>query len=185
MKVVETPLEGAVELQPKVFGDDRGYFMETWNQSRFAEAGLPFQFVQANVSRSARGVLRGMHYQFPNPQGKLVWVLEGQVFDVAVDIRKGSPQFGQWHGVMLDAEKKNQFYVPAGFAHGFCVLSESALFSYLCTTEYDADADASIAWDDPEIGVKWPISTPSLSAKDAAAPPLAAIPADRLPAIAP
>lgn len=183
MKVVETPLEGAVELQPQVFGDERGFFMETWNQSRFAEMGMPHSFVQANVSRSAQGVLRGLHYQYPNPQGKLVWVLEGQVFDVAVDIRRGSAQFGQWHGVILDAEKKNQFYVPAGFAHGFCVLSDSALFSYLCTTEYDASADASIAWDDPDIGVEWPIPAPTLSAKDTNAPRLADIPAARLPAV--
>lgn len=185
MKVLETPLAGAVELQPQVFGDERGFFMEAWNQSRFAEIGLPHQFVQANVSRSAKGVLRGLHYQYPNPQGKLVWVLEGQVYDVAVDIRRGSPQFGQWHGVVLDAEKKNQFYVPAGFAHGFCVLSEAALFTYLCTTEYDADADATIAWDDPGIGVRWPIAEPTLSQKDSVAPRLAEIAEGRLPAFDP
>ncbi len=170
-----------MELQPDFFADERGFFMEAWNQNRYAEAGLTEPFRQVNFSQSDHGVLRGLHYQMPAPQGKLVWVLERAVYDVAVDIRVGSPQFGKWHGVHLDATSRNQFYVPPGFAHGFCVLSEKALFAYLCTTEYDAGGDAGLAWDDPDIGVNWPVSNPTLSAKDSNAPRLRDIPAERLP----
>lgn len=181
MKVSPTPLDGAVELHPDYFADERGYFMEAWNQERYARAGIDVSFRQTNISQSSRGVLRGLHYQLPAPQGKLVWVLEGAVYDVAVDIRVGSPQFGQWHGVKLDAAVRNQFYVPAGFAHGFCVLSEKALFAYMCTTEYNASGDSGLAWDDPDVGIDWPVSAPVLSSKDSQALRLRDIPAERLP----
>ena len=168
-------------FEPTRHGDQRGFFIEIWNQKRYAEAGLDKQFVQSNASRSQRGVLRGLHFQNPGPQGKLVYVLEGSVFDVAVDIRPNSPGYGQWVGENLSAENCKQLYIPPGFAHGFCVTSESALFCYLCTTPYDAEADAAIRWDDPAIGIAWPVANPSLSAKDAAAPLLAQIDPDRLP----
>ncbi|MEN5059245.1 dTDP-4-dehydrorhamnose 3,5-epimerase [Luteimonas sp. TWI1416] len=181
MKIIETKLPGAVVLEPAVFGDARGFFFETWNAARFGQHGLPTTFVQSNVSSSAKGVLRGLHYQWPRPQGKLVSVLQGEVFDVAVDIRRGSPTFGQWDGVLLSAENKRQFWIPEGFAHGFAVLSETALFSYLCTDIYVKEADAGVRWDDPQIGVEWPIDAPLLSDKDAQAPLLADIAQDRLP----
>lgn len=184
MKVVETRLPGCVIIEPAVFGDERGFFFETWNAERFGERGLPTTFVQSNVSSSSRSVLRGLHYQWPNPQGKLVSVLEGEVYDVAVDIRRGSPTFGQWEAVMLSAENKRQFWIPEGFAHGFAVVSERAVFSYLCTAVYDKVADAGVRWDDPAIGVDWPISEPQLSAKDEAAPLLADIAPERLPTFA-
>lgn len=185
MKIIETRLPGCVVIEPAVFGDERGFFFETWNAARFGEHGLPTEFVQSNVSSSSRGVLRGLHYQWPNPQGKLVSVLEGEVYDVAVDIRRGSPTFGQWEAVMLSAENKRQFWIPEGFAHGFAVVSERAIFSYLCTAVYDRAADASVRWDDPAIGVGWPVSDPQLSAKDAVAPLLADIAPDRLPTFMP
>lgn len=181
MKVIETSLPGCVIIEPAVFGDDRGFFFETWNADRYGEHGLPTKFVQSNVSASARGVLRGLHYQWPNPQGKLVSVLEGEVYDVAVDIRRGSPHFGRWSAVILSAENKRQFWIPEGFAHGFAVLSERAIFSYLCTSQYDKAADAGVRWDDAKIGIDWPISEPLLSDKDAKAPFLEDVSADRLP----
>ncbi|WP_454831911.1 dTDP-4-dehydrorhamnose 3,5-epimerase [Pseudoxanthomonas wuyuanensis] len=181
MKIVETKLPGCVVIEPAVFGDDRGFFFETWNADRYGQHGLPTRFVQSNVSSSARGVLRGLHYQWPNPQGKLVSVLEGEVYDVAVDIRRGSPHFGQWAAVVLSAANKRQFWIPEGFAHGFAVLSERAIFSYLCTAQYDRAADAGVRWDDASIGVDWPVSEPLLSDKDAKAPLLADVPGDRLP----
>lgn len=184
MKIVETVLPGCRVIEPAVFGDARGFFFETWNAERFGQHGLPTRFVQSNVSSSAKGVLRGLHYQWPRPQGKLVSVLEGEVFDVAVDIRRGSPTFGQWEGVMLSAENKRQFWIPEGFAHGFAVLSDIAVFSYLCTDVYVKEADAGIRWDDPAIGVAWPINAPLLSGKDTAAPRLADIDEARLPVFA-
>ena len=185
MKVIETKLPGCVVIEPAVFGDARGYFFETWNAERFAALGLPDRFVQSNVSTSAQGVLRGLHYQWPRPQGKLVSVLEGEVYDVAVDIRRGSPTFGQWEAVVLSAENKKQFWIPEGFAHGFAVLSERALFSYMCTNVYDKTADAGVRWDDPAIGIDWPIGSPNLSDKDAAASLLAEVPQARLPVYTP
>ncbi len=185
MKIVETRLPGCVVIEPAVFGDDRGFFFETWNAERFGQHGLPTKFVQSNVSSSSRGVLRGLHYQWPNPQGKLVSVLEGEVYDVAVDIRQGSPTFGQWAAVVLSAENKRQFWIPEGFAHGFAVLSERAIFSYLCTAQYNKAADAGVRWNDPVIGVDWPVKAPLLSAKDDAAPLLADIAPERLPLYAP
>ena len=181
MKVVETKLPGCVAIEPDVFGDVRGFFYESYNADKFKAAGLDLRFVQANVSRSARGVLRGLHYQWPNPQGKLVSVVEGEVFDVAVDIRRGSPTFGQWAGVMLTAENHRHFWVPEGFAHGFVVLSEFATFAYQCTALYDAKADAGVRWNDAAIAIDWPVSAPLLSGKDEKAPLLADIAPERLP----
>lgn len=185
MKLIETKLPGCVVIEPKVFGDERGFFYESWNRQRYAEQGLDLQFVQGNVSRSACGVLRGLHYQWPNPQGKLVSVLEGEVFDVAVDIRRGSPTFGQSVAVVLSAENKRQLWVPEGFAHGFVTVSEHALFTYQCTAAYDAKADANIRWNDADLAIDWPVSTPSLSDKDARAPFLAEVPEERLPVYKP
>ena len=181
MKVIETSLPQAVMIEPQVFGDSRGFFYESYNQARFEEAGIQAHFVQSNVSRSSKGVLRGLHYQWPNPQGKLVSVLEGEVFDVAVDIRRSSPSFGQWVGVMLTAENKRHFWVPPGFAHGFCVLSEHATFVYQCTAFYDREADAGILWNDADIGIDWPVKHPLLSDKDARALLLKDVPRHRLP----
>lgn len=181
MKVIETGLPGCVVIEPAVFGDERGFFFETWNSERFKSQGLPSEFVQSNVSASSKGVLRGLHYQWPRPQGKLVSVLEGEVYDVAVDIRRGSPTFGKWEAVILSAQNHRQFWIPEGFAHGFAVLSERALFSYLCTDIYVKEADAGIRWNDAEISVDWPIREPILSAKDEGAALLKDIAEDRLP----
>lgn len=181
MKITETDLPGCMVIEPRVFGDERGFFYESFNRDRFVEHGLPLDFVQGNVSSSRRGVLRGLHYQWPKPQGKYVTVLQGEVWDVAADIRPGSPTFGQWTGVVLNADNRRHFWIPPGFAHGFVVLSDTALFSYLCTETYDAAADAAIRWDDPDLAIDWPVSLPSLSAKDAAAPLLADVARERLP----
>ena len=184
MKVIETPLPGCVVIEPRVFGDERGYFFEAWNAERNTGHGLPAAFVQSNVSSSAGGVLRGLHYQWPNPQGKLVSVLAGEVYDVAVDIRRGSPHFGRWTAAILSAENKRQMWVPEGFAHGFAVLSDHAVFNYLCTAVYDHAADAAIRWNDAELAIDWPLGAPLLSDKDAKAPFLADVPPDRLPVMA-
>ena len=177
LNVIPTPLDGAFILEPKVFGDARGFFMESYNRRDFAEAtGLDLDFVQDNHSRSRRGVLRGLHYQIKQPQGKLVRVVRGAVFDVAVDIRRSSPTFGRWAGVELSEDNQRQFWIPPGFAHGFLVLSESADFLYKASDWYAPEHERSIAWDDPAIGVEWPlqdIGTPLLSDKDRAAPALA------------
>ena len=181
MKVIETALPGVLVIEPQVFGDARGFFYESYNEARFREAGIDARFVQSNVSRSARGVLRGLHYQWPHPQGKFVSVLEGEVFDVAVDIRRGSPHFGQWFGAMLTADNKRHMWIPEGFAHGFCVVSDYATFSYQCTALYDAKSDAGVLWNDPAIGIDWPIAEPRLSDKDIKAPLLKDVPEQRLP----
>lgn len=181
MQVIETELPGVLILEPKVFGDARGYFLETYRANRYAEFGIP-QLVQDNQSYSTHGVLRGLHVQHPHAQGKLVQVLEGEVFDVAVDIRRGSPHFGRWTGVTLSGENKRQFWVPPGFAHGFVVTGEHALFVYKNTDYYSPETEFSVRWDDPAIGIEWPLEgAPSLSQKDGAARCLADIPADRLP----
>lgn len=174
MIVHDTPLPGVKLLEPKVFGDERGFFLESWNAKVFADAGLDLTFVQDNHSRSARGVLRGLHYQLNTPQGKLVRVTSGAVFDVAVDIRRSSPHFGKWVGYELSDANKRMLWVPPGFAHGFVVLSDSADFLYKCTTLYDAPNDRGIRWDDPDIGIDWPLGdiVPQLSGKDAVAPRL-------------
>lgn len=181
MKVIETAIPGVLIIEPKVFGDERGYFMESWQHKRYRDIGITSDFVQSNVSRSTKGVLRGLHFQNPHPQGKLVSVLAGEVYDVAVDIRRESPTFGQYVGVNLNDENHRQFYVPEGFAHGFCVTSDVAIFSYMCTDYYHAESEASIAWDDADIGIDWPIASPRLSDKDKAAATLSQFPTDRLP----
>jgi dTDP-4-dehydrorhamnose 3,5-epimerase len=156
ISVTTCPIEGLFEIQPKVFGDDRGYFFECYSQRDFEAAGLGMNFVQDNQSRSAKGVLRGLHFQKTRAQGKLVRVIEGEVFDAVVDIRPGSPTRGRWHGVILSGERQNQFYISEGFAHGFLVLSESAVFSYKCTEFYYPEDEGGIIWDDPAIGIRWP-----------------------------
>jgi dTDP-4-dehydrorhamnose 3,5-epimerase len=181
MKLIHTALPGVLMIEPQVFGDARGYFYESYHTDKYREAGIGQPFVQTNVSRSLRGVLRGLHYQWPHPQGKLVSVLEGEVYDVAVDIRRDSPTFGRWAGAVLSADNHRHFWIPEGFAHGFCVLSEAATFMYQCTAHYDRAGDAGIRWNDAAIGIDWPISAPLLSDKDARAPFLEDVPAERLP----
>ncbi|MFU8830671.1 MAG: dTDP-4-dehydrorhamnose 3,5-epimerase [Wenzhouxiangella sp.] len=181
MKVLETSLPGVLRVEPAVFGDERGWFLETWRNERYSEHGIGPDFVQANSSQSVRGVLRGLHYQWPEPQGKLVWVSSGRVLDVAVDIRPHSPYFKQWVACELDATAHHQLWIPEGFAHGFLVLSEQATFHYLCTRPYRAECDAAIAWNDPDIGIDWPTAAPELSGKDANAPGLSSVPQARLP----
>ena len=170
MKVHRSRLPGCAIIEPAVFGDARGFFFEEWNKQRFREAGIAFDVVQANVSRSVRGVLRGLHYQWPNPQGKLVSVLEGEVYDVAVDIRRGSPTYAQWQACVLSAENKKHFWIPEGFAHGFVVLSETADFLYKTTDYWAPEHERCIAWSDPDLAIEWPLGamTPQVSAKDAA-----------------
>lgn len=171
MNLIETTLPGVVLLEPKVFGDARGFFLESWNRQTFAQLGLEPDFVQDNHSRSARGVLRGLHYQLKQPQGKLVRVVSGAVFDVAVDLRRSSPHFGHWVGYELSAENRRMMWIPPGFAHGFLVLSDSADFLYKTTTYYAPEWDRGVRWDDPQIGVAWPLEgTPVLSAKDQVQP---------------
>jgi dTDP-4-dehydrorhamnose 3,5-epimerase len=171
MEFIQTAIPDVMMMAPRVFGDDRGFFMETWQRRRFAEAGIDFDFVQDNHSKSGQGVLRGLHYQIQQPQGKLVRVVQGEVFDVAVDIRKGSPTFGQWVGVVLSADNKKMFWVPPGFAHGFYVISPEAEFIYKCTDFYAPQYERSIRWDDATLGIEWPLiegQAPLLSARDQA-----------------
>ena len=178
MNVIDTALPGVKLIKPKLFGDDRGFFMESWNAQTFADNGLDLHFVQDNHSRSAQGVLRGLHYQLQNPQGKLVRVTAGAVFDVAVDLRRSSAHFGRWVGYELSDANKRMLWVPPGFSHGFVVLSETADFLYKCTQLYDGSDDRGIRWNDPAIGIDWPLAgmRPQLSDKDAAAPLLADAP---------
>lgn len=169
MQIIDTALDGVKIFEPKVFGDDRGFFLESWNQQVFSEHDLPTHFVQDNHSRSQQGVLRGLHYQIQNPQGKLVRVTQGEVFDVAVDMRKSSPQFGQWVGICLSESNRRQLWVPPGFAHGFYVVSTFADFQYKCTDYYTPEHERSLKWNDETVGVEWPISQglePQLAAKD-------------------
>jgi dTDP-4-dehydrorhamnose 3,5-epimerase len=181
VNVIETKLPGVLIIEPKVFGDARGYFFETWQLTRYAAIGIRESFVQDNVSYSACGVLRGLHYQNPNPQGKLVSVLQGEVFDVAVDIRVSSPTFGQWVGVNLSGDNHRQLWVPPGFAHGFCVTSETAYFSYKCTDLYTPQAEGGVMWNDPDLGIQWPLADIILSDKDRLYARLKDIPKSRLP----
>jgi len=167
MKVTKTKIAGVLIIEPQVFGDARGFFLETFNAKKYTEAGIAESFVQDNHSHSAKGVLRGLHFQKQYPQGKLVTVTQGSVFDVAVDIRQASPTYGQWVGITLVAEKHTQFYVPPGLAHGFCVISANADFHYKCTEYYHPEDEGSIRWDDPDIGIQWPVTEPILSDKDA------------------
>jgi dTDP-4-dehydrorhamnose 3,5-epimerase len=168
VRFLETELKGIILIEPDVFQDARGYFLETYHAKKYAQGGIPGPFVQDNLSRSVRGTLRGLHYQLRNAQGKLVMVSEGTVFDVAVDIRKGSPTFGKWLGVELSSENKRQLYIPPGFAHGFCVLSETASFYYKCTDFYSSQDERGIIWNDRTIGISWPVTQPLLSPKDQA-----------------
>ncbi|MEO6091468.1 MAG: dTDP-4-dehydrorhamnose 3,5-epimerase [Novosphingobium sp.] len=177
MKRIETGIADLVVLEPRVFGDDRGFFLETWNQRSFADIGLDLSFVQDNHSRSARGVLRGLHFQNPNPQGKLVRVVAGRAWDVAVDLRRSSPSFGRWHGVELSAANRLLFWVPPGFGHGFLSLEDDTDFLYKCTEFYEPASEQSLLWNDPALGIDWPLEglEPQLSAKDVAGVPLNAI----------
>ena len=170
MEVVQTPIQGVTLIKPKVWGDARGYFVETWQQARYAAAGIDLPFVQDNHSMSTRGILRGLHYQKTRPQGKLVYVSLGSVFDVAVDIRHGSPTFGKWFGVELSQQNQWQMWVAPGLAHGFVVTSDIAHFHYKCTDYYCPEDEASIRWNDPVVGIDWPLAEPQLSAKDSVAP---------------
>lgn len=181
MKVRETKLPGVLVIEPDVYGDERGFFLETWSAKRYAEAGLPQTYVQDNMSFSTKGILRGLHLQHPKGQGKLVHVIAGEVFDVAVDVRVGSPTFGHWDGVLLSSDNRKQIYIPPGFAHGFCVTGESALFAYKCTELYHRETELGVIWNDPEIGIDWPIAEPVLSGKDAAFPKLSEIDPSKLP----
>ncbi|MCE5233068.1 MAG: dTDP-4-dehydrorhamnose 3,5-epimerase [Mizugakiibacter sp.] len=183
MRRVDTDLPGVCMIEPAVHGDSRGYFYESFHAGKFADLGIDLAIVQTNVSRSAQGVLRGLHYQWPHPQAKLISVLEGEVYDVAVDIRRGSPTFGRWTAAVLSADNKRHFWIPEGYAHGFCVLSEHATFMYHCSALYDRAADAAVRWNDGDIAIDWPISAPLLSDKDARAPFLADIPPERLPEV--
>jgi dTDP-4-dehydrorhamnose 3,5-epimerase len=177
LNLIQTGIPDLVVIEPKVFGDDRGFFMESWNKRAFADVGLELDFVQDNHSRSARGVLRGLHFQNPNPQGKLVRVVSGRAWDVAVDLRKNSPTFGQWHGVELSGANKRMFWVPPGFAHGFVSLEDGTDFLYKCTSFYEPANEHSLLWNDPAIGIEWPLegNEPQLSGKDAAGKTLAEI----------
>lgn len=173
MKVIETTLPGVLVIEPRVHGDDRGFFLESWNAEAFRAAGLDLDFVQDNHSKSAKGVLRGLHYQNPQPQGKLVRVVAGAVYDVAVDLRRSSAHFGKWFGIELSADNKRMLWVPPCFAHGFLSLADGTEFLYKCTAPYNPAHESSLLWNDPAIGIAWPIDgTPTLAAKDAAAPVL-------------
>jgi dTDP-4-dehydrorhamnose 3,5-epimerase len=179
MKVVATDIAGPLIIEPRVFGDERGFFMETWNERSFREAGLDPHFVQDNHSRSQKGVLRGLHFQNPGAQGKLVRVARGAVFDVVVDLRRSSATFGQWIGVELSGENKRMLWVPEGFAHGFVTLSDDTDFLYKCTSPYAPEHEHTLAWDDPTVGVDWPLAglTPIISEKDRRGLSLAEVPA--------
>ncbi|HMJ54441.1 MAG TPA: dTDP-4-dehydrorhamnose 3,5-epimerase [Polyangiaceae bacterium] len=181
MRVTSTELPEVVVIEPQVFGDARGYLLESWHLARYRDAGLPETFVQDNLSKSSRGVLRGLHFQEPKAQGKLISVLEGDVFDVAVDIRVGSPRFGKAMTITLSGENKRQVYIPPGFAHGFCVLSDTALFMYKCTELYAPEAEGGVLWNDPDLAIVWPVEQPTLSAKDAKYARLRDIDLERLP----
>ena len=181
MKIISTPLAGVYIIEPQVFSDARGFFMETYHQRRYTEAGIEPLFVQDNLSSSIGGTLRGLHYQINHEQAKLIQVVKGIIFDVAVDIRKGSPYFGQWTGVHLTSDNKRQLFIPEGFAHGFCVLTEEAEVVYKCTNFYAPEDEGGILWSDPDLAIDWPIANPLLSDKDSRLPYLAAVSPERLP----
>lgn len=173
MKIIETPIPGLLEIEPAVFGDERGYFYESYNKEAFAKAGITEEFVQDNQSFSAKGVLRGLHFQNPPyAQGKLVRVIQGAVLDVALDIRQGSPTYGQFHSVKLTGQNKKMFWVPPGFAHGFATLEDDTVFAYKCTNLYNKESEGSVLWNDPQLGIDWGLENPSLSEKDQQAAPL-------------
>ncbi len=180
MNIISTSLEGVCIIEPDVFGDHRGFFFETYNQKRYKEKGVHHHFVQDNLSSSKYGTLRGLHYQVTRPQAKLVQAITGEIFDVAVDIRPESKTFGKWTGVVLSEKNRRQFLIPEGFAHGFCVLSETALFSYKCSDFYTPDDEGGIIWSDPDIGIEWPVQNPILSEKDGKYPILKTLGPDKL-----
>jgi dTDP-4-dehydrorhamnose 3,5-epimerase len=181
LKISETKLPGVLIFEPDLFSDDRGFFLETWRRQRYYDAGILDSFVQDNVSVSQKGTLRGLHFQHPHAQGKLIQVLSGEVMDVAVDIRLDSPTFAKSVSVILSESNHKQVYIPPGFAHGFCVISDTAIFSYKCTNCYNASAEGGVAWNDPDLGIDWPIDSPIISAKDAGYPRLKDISHDSLP----
>lgn len=181
MQRIDTTLPGVCELRPKIFGDARGFFMETYHAGRFAELGIPDVFVQDNHSRSAKGILRGLHYQLQHSQAKLCRVVEGEALDIALDIRTGSPHFGKWTSVLLSAEKHNQIYVPRGFAHGFLAITDNVQFLYKCSDFYKSDDEHGIAWNDPHLKISWGVDNPLVSDKDAKLPNLADIARGSLP----
>ena len=181
MNVIPTQIPEVLIVEPQVFGDPRGYFLETYQGKRYEAAGMADTFVQDNVSFSRRDTLRGLHFQHPREQAKLVQVLSGDIFDVAVDVRRGSPTFGRWVGVHLSAGQPRQLYVPRGFAHGFCVLSDTALFMYKCSNYYAPAHEAGFCWDDPDVGIAWPVEKPLLSDRDRAFPRLRDVDSERLP----
>lgn len=182
---IETELPGVLIVEPAVYNDSRGFFLETWQQTRYVDGGIDAVFVQDNHSHSSHGVLRGLHYQLRQPQGKLIYVVSGEIFDVAVDIRQGSPTFGKSVGVVLSGENKRQLYVPEGFAHGFCVMSETVDVLYKCTDYYSPKDEFGVKWNDPALGIEWPVDLPVLSGKDELNPFLSNIPAERLPTYRP
>ncbi len=182
MKINTTPIDGLLVLEPDVFKDKRGFFLETYHVQKYRTLGIERKFVQDNVSCSSRGILRGLHFQYRHPQAKLVQVLSGEVFDVAVDIRLGSPTFGKWFGIMLSQDNLYQMFIPEGFAHGYCVTSETAIFAYKCSDFYSPADEGGLLWSDPEVGIQWPVSDPILSQKDSFLPRLSELPEDQLTA---
>jgi len=181
VKYTKTPLPGVLLVEPDVYKDDRGFFLETYHQNKYSAEGIAKSFVQDNRSNSTKNVLRGLHYQLRNPQAKLVYIITGEIFDVAVDIRRGSPTFGKWEGVYLSSENNCQIFIPEGFAHGFCVLSETADVLYKCSDFYHPDDEFGILWSDPAIGIEWPVAEPILSPKDSKYPQLKEITDSMLP----
>ena len=181
MKATPLSLPEVLVIEPPIFGDPRGYFLETWSLERYGKLGIDVAFVQDNLSRSSQGVLRGLHLQNPFGQAKLVMVPVGEVVDVVVDVRVGSPRFGQWASVVLSSDNKHQLFVPPGFAHGFCVTSEHALFAYKCSELYHPETEVGVAWNDPRLAIDWPLVNPTVSGKDGRHPPLHEIPLERLP----
>lgn len=181
MNVIETELPGVLIIEPKVLRDSRGFFFECFHAERYKAHGMKLDFVQDNFSHSTKNVLRGLHYQLEHAQGKLVWVTRGRVFDVAVDMRRGSPHFGEWTSVFLDAKEPRQFYIPPGFAHGFCTLSDEVDFYYKCTDFFHPAADKGIRWDDPDLGIPWPVTQPTVSDKDKLNLFIKDIPLEQLP----
>jgi dTDP-4-dehydrorhamnose 3,5-epimerase len=180
MKIITTPIDGLLVLEPDVFRDERGFFLETFHEQKYKDLGIKSKFVQDNLSLSSKGILRGLHFQYRHPQAKLVQVILGEVFDVAVDIRQGSPTFGKWFGIMLSQNNLYQMFIPEGFAHGYCVVSETALFAYKCSDFYSPADEGGLLWSDPDIGIQWPASEPVLSQKDSRLPRLSEFPKDWL-----
>ena len=180
MKIVETPLEGLLVIEPRIFGDDRGFFLETHHRQKYREYGIDRNFVQDNLSFSVKGTLRGLHFQIRKPQAKLVQALTGEIFDVAVDIRPVSPTYGKWYGIRLSEKNRFQMFIPEGFAHGFCVLSDSAYFHYKCSAYYDSQDEGGILWSDQTVAIDWPVDDPIISSKDCRLPKLSDLPPAQL-----